>query len=143
MDIKNESLMLNIPNTHSNYLFSKLLRLFEKYSNNSNDLSREDFKDFVRVTESDYLQDIYRKDALKTYIKPNIHELKDVEGNVISKYSYLPLRSICEKYLKNKSILIHLHEEQQSKSKKNSAYSSILDGEFDDRIKGKLKFDDD
>lgn len=108
-------------------------------------LDDKDFADFYSVARSDYLQEIYNERHLKNFIIfPK--QIPISNNNTTLKYTYAPIRMICEKYLKNNSILQKIIFEQQRRTTTthpNDKYSSLLDGSVSSKrnIQGALKME--
>lgn len=105
-------------------------------------LSEEDIADFYTVARSDYLQDIYNERHLKDHvIAPQ--QLEFSNNGKTMKYTYVPFKQICEKYIQNKSILQKIIFEQNTATQQNDTFKSILDGELaiERSFRGKLKFE--
>lgn len=107
-------------------------------------LDEKDFADFYSVAQSDYYQDIYNERSLMSdTVLPK--QLQISNNDITLKYTYVPIRIICEKYLKNNSILQKIVSEQRRNSTTHFSdqYSSLLDGSMSTArdIQGALKIE--
>ncbi len=129
-----------IPFTHVNESVAALCSLFQKHRY-SPFLTDEHLNICSRVAKSNHLQDVYKKHVFKSYVEPEMCKIE--ESNTTVNYSYVPLRSLCLKYLSNGSVVKHLVNEQQSRlNSEPTVYQSALDGEaLSARLKGKLKLE--
>lgn len=132
-----------VPSSHVNKLTSALLSLFVKHKH-SIMADPETIRNIERVVKSDHLQKVYKHRQLKTYIEPQKVDLYDDEGNVVCTYTYTPIRSLCEKYLANESLVRHLVNEGHGHLRSNSRnYGHFMDGQVykDRRLYGNLKLE--
>lgn len=103
----------------------------------------DDLSNFYQVAQSDYLQDIYNERKFNKFIiSPKQLEIIN-DGNTL-KYTYVPFRQICEKYIQSNAILSKIIAEQSTTfSRETDLFSSISDGSVSKErcFNGKLKFE--
>lgn len=126
----------NLPSKHVSWLSTEILSLCESYSNRSPEDSSIDISKMKKYAGSSSSRNTYRQLSNAHFISPVQEEIADDEGNTC-KYSYLPLRELCLKYLANKSLLSNL-QSQQPTSHRPKTFSTILDSEISPRLSGKL-----
>lgn len=135
----------SLPHQHVNELVSSMLNLFQKFRN-SNDAADDQLMKIERIVKSEHLQKVFKSRTLKNHIEPQVVDLLDETGNVVTCYTYVPIKDICTKYLTNASLVNHLIEEG-AKAKRQMSHSQTF-GHFMDgsafkarQLYGKLKLE--
>src|SRR5699024_2392446 len=80
---------------------------------------------------------------LPTHLHAANRELRKENGQLICKYTQLPLKDVCKKYLRNRHLVKKLLAEKKQRPNKEPkrSYSSIQDGHVFERLRGKLKLE--
>lgn len=101
-------------------------------------------EEFKRVTKSDYLQNVYLDKHCDRLIRPQVFDLIVPGKEEFLRYSYVPLTPAIQKFVKeNPEVLKKLNDElkEDRSTKEKEVYSSMMDGSFADRLKGRLKLE--
>lgn len=117
------------------------LNLFKNVFTSESKPTLAELQDCITMIKSDYHQDSYHEVTLENLIRPKQLFLTNSKGQKVE-YSYVSVKQLAIKYLKNESILNKILEERTQQNVHSPAViKSAMDAKIGQRLRGKLKFE--